>query len=202
MDYTSLAAYFLALTVFLVAPGPLMAVLIGRSIGSDSRGAVAFAAGLCTGNVLVASAVVMGAGLWAAGRPELLSLAKYAGVAYLLWLAMGMWNTDANLKSRRQVRGGWLASVSAGVALCIGAPSILLFYMLVLPSVAPAGEASLDQLVLLLLATLASAIAVFFGTVLLAGQFSRILASPTSSSMFSRLAAIMTAATAVWILAA
>src|SRR5688572_19264559 len=137
MDYTALVPYFIASTIFLVAPGPLMAVLIARSVGNDSWGAAAFAGGLCIGVALVVSAVALGVGFWAEDRPELLSIAKYVGVSYLLWLSFGMWNDRSKAAADKPQRRGFFSSTAAGTVLGAGTPSILLFYMLMLPSVAP-----------------------------------------------------------------
>ncbi|MGL6211168.1 MAG: LysE family transporter, partial [Paracoccaceae bacterium] len=88
MDYSTLLPYFVALTALAAAPGPLMAMLVARALGRDSGGAAAFAAGLCAGDVLAMCAVAVGVGVWAQDRPELLSVVKYLGVAYLLWVAV------------------------------------------------------------------------------------------------------------------
>ncbi len=202
MDYTALVPYFVASTIFLVAPGPLMAVLIARSLGSDTWGAAAFAGGLCLGVGLVVSAVALGLGIWAEGRPELLSLAKYVGVSYLLWLAFGMWNDRTNAAAGKAPKKGRLAAAGAGTVLGVGTPSILLFYMLLLPSVSPAGVRGLEHIAPVILVTTASAMVVFFGTVLLARQLTKLLAAKASPTNFSRLAAAATALTGVWILAA
>jgi len=74
--------------------------------------------------------------------------------------------------------------------------------MLLLPSVAPAGIRSAQQLSVVLLVTFAAVGVVFFGAILLARQFNRIIASPKSSSMLSRATAAIIAVTAVWMLAA
>jgi threonine/homoserine/homoserine lactone efflux protein len=202
MDYAALVPYFIASTIFLVAPGPLMAVLIARSVGNDPWGASAFAGGLCLGVAAVVSAVALGVGIWAEGSPEVLSIAKYVGVSYLLWLAFGMWNDRAKATETRTRKKGLASSTCAGVVLGAGTPSILLFYMLMLPSVAPAGMSGLERGALVVLVTSASAALVFFGTVLLAGQLTKLLAATTSASNFSRIAAAATALTGVWILAA
>lgn len=202
VDYSALVPFFIASTIFLVAPGPLMAVLIARSVGNDSWGATAFAGGLCVGVVAIASAVALGVSMWAKGSPEILSIAKYVGVSYLLWLAFGMWNDRAKASANKPQRKGFVSAVIAGTVLGAGTPSILLFYMLMFPSVAPTGVTGFERGLLVVLVTAASAALVFFGTVLLAGQLTKLLAATTSTSNFSRIAAAATALTGVWILAA
>jgi threonine/homoserine/homoserine lactone efflux protein len=201
MDYAAVGPYFMAVAALTAAPGPIMAVLAARSLGRDTKGACAFAAGLCAGDVIAVCAVALGLGVWADGQPEWLSLAKYAGVAYLLWLSTKMWNDRSNIASSHKQKRGWLASAGAGMALCLGNPSTLLIYMLLLPGVAPNGIAGFERMALLVLVTFAAVATVFFGTILLARQVNRIIASPGSSNILSRITAGTIAVTSVWILA-
>ena len=111
MDYSTVMPYFVTVVVYAVAPGPLMAVLVVRSLGSDFRGAGGFAAGLCAGMMMAAGAVAFGVGVWAEAKPELFSSIKYFGVAYLIWLAVGTWNSRCRQQGfadadRRPVRFG------------------------------------------------------------------------------------------------
>lgn len=202
MEYAAIVPYFVALAALTAAPGPVMAVLVARSLGNDTRGATAFAAGLCAGDLLAVCAVALGVGIWAEGQPGWLSLAKYAGVAYLLWLSVGMWNDRSAIVSERPRKSGWIASAGAGAALCLGNPSTLLIYMLLLPGVAPAGVHGAEQLAMVALVTFVAVGAVFFGTILLSRQFHRIISSPRSTGMLNRSTAGAIAATSVWILLA
>lgn len=200
MDYLAFGPYFLALVAYAASPGPLMAVLVARSLGNDRQGATVFAAGLCAGEVIAVIAVVLGIGIWAQSNPELLALAKYAGVAYLLWLAARMWNDRSSVAAAKLGKAGWLASAGAGVALCLGNPATLLMQMLLLPLVAPTGVMSLGQMALVVLVTFAAFGIVFFGTIPLARQFQRIIASQRSTSLLNRVTAGVIAATSAWIL--
>ncbi|MBX3532566.1 MAG: LysE family translocator [Rhizobiaceae bacterium] len=202
MDYAAIGPYFVALLALTAAPGPIMAVLVARSLGRDTSGAMAFAAGLCAGDVIAVCAVALGVGVWATGKPEWLSVAKYVGVAYLLWLSVKMWNDRAGPAFAERRQDSRLASVGAGMALCLGNPSTVLIYVLLLPSIAPTGITSLEHLALIVLLTFAAVGAVFFGTILAARQISRIIASPGSSGALSRVTAGVIALTSVWILAA
>jgi threonine/homoserine/homoserine lactone efflux protein len=202
MDYPALAAYFAALAALTAAPGPIVAVLVARSLGSDARGALAFATGLCLGDVLAVCAVAMGVGSLAQSSPEWFAAAKYAGVAYLLWLAYRIWTDSSAIDAAEPRQRSLLASTGAGLALCLGNPSTVLIYMLLLPTVAPTGIGSADHLMLVLLVTFAAVGGVFFGAILLARQFNRVISSARSSILLSRATAVIIAATSLWILAA
>ncbi len=202
MDYTTILPYFTAVVALTAAPGPLMAVLVVRSLQSDTKGAAAFAAGLCAGDVLAVCAVALGIGVWAQGKPELLSLAKYVGVAYLLWLSVGMWNGRCSAASVQTQTTSRFASACAGIAICLGNPSTLLIYMLLLPSVSPSGFTSIKDMAPVVLVTFVAVALVFFGTIVLARQLSKIIATPASSCMLGRVTAATIALSSVWILAA
>lgn len=202
MDYTALIAYFAALTALTAAPGPIVAVLVARSLGCDAKGAAAFAAGLCLGDMLVVCAIAMGVGSMAETRPEWFIMAKYAGIAYLLWLAARIWVDGSTMNPAQLRKSGLFASASAGFGLCLGNPSTVLIYMLLLPTVAPGGIGNAWELSAVLLVTFAAVGTVFFGAILLARQFNRVIASPRSASMLSRGTAATLAVTSLWMLAA
>jgi threonine/homoserine/homoserine lactone efflux protein len=202
MDYLAFGPYFLALVAYAASPGPLMAVLVARSLGNDRKGATAFAAGLCLGEVIAVVAVIFGIGLWAQTQPEMLKLAKYLGIAYLLWLAMKMWGSRSGGASAKLRGAGLLASAGAGVALCLGNPATLLMQMLLLPIVAPTGAVSPEQVGLVVLATFVAFGLVFFGTIPLARQLSRVVAAPNGSVVLSRVTAVVIAMTSIWMVAA
>lgn len=201
MDYLAFGPYFVALVAYAASPGPLMAVLVARSLGKDWKGATIFAAGLCLGEVIAVIAVILGIGMWAQSRPELLTIAKYAGVVYLMWLAVRIWNDRSGVSSSPLRKVGWLTSVCAGVMLCLGNPATMLMQMLLLPIVAPKGIVSVEHTGLVVLVTFAAFGLVFFGTIPLARQFNRIISSPSSTSLLNRLAAGAIALTSVWIIA-
>jgi threonine/homoserine/homoserine lactone efflux protein len=200
MDYAGLFAYAVALAALTAAPGPIMAVVIARSVSRDARGALAFAAGLSLGDVVGVCAVALGIGFWAETQPEWFAVVKYVGIAYLLWLAVGIWNSRLEATSGR--KSGLLASAGAGLALCLGNPSTFLIYVLLLPTVAPAGIASPQHLATIVLVTSLAVGGVFFGAVLLARQLNRVVASPNSSLLLSRGTAVVIALTSVWMVAA
>ncbi|MBX9458949.1 MAG: LysE family transporter [Rhizobium sp.] len=178
-----------------------MAVLVARSLGNDWKGATIFAAGLCFGEVIAVMSVILGIGIWAQDNPELLTIAKYAGVVYLIWLAMKMWNDRAAVATAQLRRVGWLTSACAGLVLCLSNPSTILMQMLLLPIAAPKGIVSVEQAALVVLVSFAAFGMVFFGTIPLARQFNRIISSPDATSLLNRIAAGAIALTSLWILA-
>lgn len=202
MDHSALLAYFIAVLALTAAPGPIVAVLAARSVGRDVRGAVAFAAGLCLGDLIAVLAVALGVGVWAEARPELFALAKYVGVCYLLWLSIRIWTDVAGpMQQQSDERSSPIASICAGIALCLGNPSTILIYMLLLPGVAPNGFHGAADLTAVVTVTVVAVAAVFFGAILLARQVNRLVGSRASSILLGKATAATIAATSIWILA-
>jgi threonine/homoserine/homoserine lactone efflux protein len=202
MDHSGVIPYFIAVAALTAAPGPIMAVLVARSVAGDARGACSFAAGLCTGDVIAVLVVALGIGVWVQEQPELLQLAKLGGVAYLLWIAHQMWTAQPHGGTANGPRQSGLASIGAGLALCLGNPSTLLIYMLLLPGVMPDGVGRAETLGMLTVVTLAAVALVFFGTILLARQLNRIFGSSSRSVLGGRFMAAVVGLTSIWILAA
>ncbi len=202
MDYASISAYFVALTAYAASPGPLVAVLVARSVGRDTGGAIAFATGLCVGEILAVGAIAIGLGGLAANYPEWFAIAKYAGIAYLLWLAVKIWRDSCAIAPVTAGTGRFFASIGAGVAVCLGNPATFIVNLMLLPIAAPAGLTGSSDLIVILLVTFAAFGIVFYGVVLMAGQIGRLLASPRSASLFGRSAATAIGATGMWMLTA
>lgn len=199
MSNVEIAAYFAANFAYAASPGPLMAVLVARSLGNDWRGACSFAAGLCLGEAIAVVAVMLGLGIWAQSQPEMLALAKYCGVAYLLWLAFKMWSDNSDIASSKQQTTGLAASAMAGLALCLGNPATLLMQIILLPIVTPSGFVSGEHTLLVTLVAVAAFGIVFFGTIPLARQVNKVVRSPAAACRLNRGAACTIAATGVWI---
>lgn len=200
MEYFAYGPYFAALVAYAISPGPLMAVLVARSLGRDWQGVTAFAAGLCIGEVIAVIAVAFGIGVWAESSPQLLAIAKYVGIAYL-WLAFNMWRDRKGVVAAAPSTGGWLAAVVAGVALCLGNPATLLMQILLLPMVAPVGVTDAGHMALIAAVTFVAFGLIFFGTIPLARQFNRLIGSPMATLVLGRSSAVVIALTSLWMAA-
>jgi len=107
------AIYFVQLAAAM-SPGPafLMAARTGLSDGFGR--ALWLAAGLGAGAVFWAAAALFGLAVLFQIAPALLSALKYAGAAYLLWLAFRMWRHAAE-PMRSDLPEGALQRSSAGL---------------------------------------------------------------------------------------
>ena len=103
MDLAALLVFAGALVVAAASPGPTIAALVARVIGRGLDGAAAFTAGLMLGDLVWLAVAILGLAVVAQTFHEVFLVIKYAGAAYLLYLAYRMWT--APVAAARHRRG-------------------------------------------------------------------------------------------------
>lgn len=143
MGLAELAVFALAFLVAAAAPGPTTAALVARVLASGARGIVPFCAGLVLGDLAWLCAALLGLAVLAATMQPLFLVLKYLGAAYLLWLAFRLWTAPAAAPhadaGALPEGGGALRGVALGIALTLGNPKTMLFFLALMPSVVSAG---------------------------------------------------------------
>ena len=86
----SLALFATAVFVINATPGVDMMLTLTRTLRHGVRGGLAAAAGVMAGCVVHALAAALGLAALIAASAAAFSVLKWAGAAYLLWLAFGM----------------------------------------------------------------------------------------------------------------
>ncbi|SIO32955.1 LysE family translocator [Vannielia litorea] len=176
-------------TTFLVclAPGIGVVYTLSMTLGGGWR-AGAFAVIGCTLATVVHLAAAM-AGLAAVLHTSalLFQAIKWAGVAYLLWMAWGTLRGKGTLDVRAETPGAALRIVWRGVTLNILNPKIPIFFVAFLPQFITPGADGTAQLVSLGLAFVAMTFTVFALYALLAGTMrARVLSSERAMAWLRR----------------
>jgi threonine/homoserine/homoserine lactone efflux protein len=154
VTWGSYATYLLIAVVLVLAPGPDTLVLLRNALSGGRRGGLLACAGILTGNLAQGSLAAFGLGVLVARSRPLFETLRWAGVAYLLFLAVqalrGAWRGDYTavdgLVARRRsgfrrFREGFLSNVTN--------PKVLIMYLSVLPQfLVPGVTTTLDALVL------------------------------------------------------
>jgi threonine/homoserine/homoserine lactone efflux protein len=136
MDLTALIVFTSALIVAAASPGPGIIALVARVIGSGPRGAVAYSAGFVIGDLFWLTVAILGLALVAQAFSQVFLVIKYAGAAYLIYLAYRMWTSpvrpvEVAADTQRTGRGRLFL---AGLAISLGNPKVMAFYVALLPS--------------------------------------------------------------------
>jgi threonine/homoserine/homoserine lactone efflux protein len=184
--------------VAMASPGPAIAALLARVIGGRSGGVLGFCIGLIAGDVVWVAAAMFGlAALMETAQPLFAAL-KYAGAAYLLWLAWRLWTVPSPLPEATgsALAAGIWRGFAGGLTLALGNPKTMVFYLALAPMLVD--QASLTMggfalLVTILITLYAVVLAVY---VTLATRLRRLLHSPHSVQLVNRAAGTMMAGAA------
>lgn len=192
-DFSTLSIFLGAVLLLLLSPGPNMAFVISHGVAYGWRGGVASGLGIGAADIGLTLLTATGVTAVVASWPPAFELIRYAGVAYLLWLAWKALGKRGALKLADPVRVPLSTVFVRALCNSLLNPKALLFFMVFLPQfVRPDhGSIALQLVVLGLLLTLVSGI---FHTSL--GIFGALLTRSFSgtTARFSRLQSWLLAA--------
>ncbi len=202
MDLSHLLLFAAAYLGVLMLPGPGVTALVARTLARGADGAPAFIAGIVAGALSWFTMAVAGLALLAATFAALFTAIRYAGAAYLLYLAWKLWTTPARPPQARAAAADGRASLFlTGLAINLGNPKAIVFFLALVPTVVDLGS-----LTPLAFAELAATIAVIASGVLAAYALAaaharRLFASPRALRLLSRGSGAAMAAAALTIAA-
>ncbi len=139
---------FLAVSLTLnLTPGNDMMLVLGQSIKGGTRTGIAASLGIATGSLVHLALVAAGVAVVLAEHPAIFDTIRYAGAAYLVWIAIRTLSQpptaiDVNAKERSS-----LAAWRDGVVANLLNPKIIVFMFAFLPPfIRPENGAPLLQL--------------------------------------------------------
>lgn len=171
---------FLTTSVLLaLAPGPDNLFVLAQSAQHGRKAGLMVTCGLCTGIIVHTIAVSLGvAAIFQASTIAFTTL-KYAGAAYLLYLAWMSFRANGNIGADNKVNKLRFRTLYLrGVIMNITNPKVSIFFLAFLPQfIDPALGPIIPQMLQLGGLFILSTIWIFGGIALLAGTFGRLLAS-------------------------
>ena len=135
MDISALLVFAGALFLAAGSPGPSIAALVARVLTKGIRDVLPFLAAMWLGEAIWLTLAVVGLTTIAATLQPLFLALKWGGIAYLLYLAWKMWTTDPSEGEVLPERRSALRMFGAGIAVTLGNPKIMLFYVALLPAI-------------------------------------------------------------------
>ncbi|MBV6659042.1 MAG: LysE family translocator [Devosiaceae bacterium] len=136
---------FLALLLFagiyaaaVASPGPAVLALIARVLSRGTKGVAGFIAGCAIGDLIWFALAVGGLAVVAQTMQGVFTAIKWAGIAYLLYLAYKLWTApaQADATKARSLRGETNgAMLLAGLSLTLSNPKTMVFFLAILPTV-------------------------------------------------------------------
>jgi threonine/homoserine/homoserine lactone efflux protein len=183
-----------------LTPGPNMVWLALTSASQGKRSGFAAVAGIASGLGVLAAASAVGLAEIAARSPLIFGLLRYAGVAYLLWLAWSAWTGEDELSRNMADRNALGAWFRHGLLLNLLNPKAAVFFIAVLPAYISTSSPVAPQMALLSASYVAVATAVHLIIVVFAGQTHSWIMVGDRRHIISRIFAGLLAAIAIWFL--
>ncbi|TNB49186.1 LysE family translocator [Martelella lutilitoris] len=192
MTIGALALFAITLFVAAGSPGPSVAALVARVLSRGHRDVLPFMAAMWLGEALWLTLAVFGLVAVASAFHEVFIAIKWAGVAYLVWLAWKMWFSDpaGDGGELPNAGSGWKMFL-AGMSVTLGNPKIMMFYVALLPTIIDLGSVTLLGWVELTATLLIVLAIVDLSWVFMAAKARRFLKSPRAMKIANRISAGM-----------
>jgi threonine/homoserine/homoserine lactone efflux protein len=141
MDNTRLLVFAAAYLAALVLPGPGVTALVARVLARGTHGAPAYIAGFVCGSLVWFSIAATGLALLASTFAAVFIAIRYAGAAYLLYLAWKLWTAPPRpLGAPEASPDGPGRLFLTGLAINLGNPKVIVFFLALLPTVVDLGS--------------------------------------------------------------
>jgi len=139
-------AFAAASAVMLLIPGPTALLVASYALSHGRRSALMTVAGVVAGDFISLTLSLAGLGALLAASATLFTVVKFIGAAYLIWLGVKLWRSDANIDAAAaDVSGGRMF----GHALLVTAfnPKGITFFVAFLPQFLDSTAPLLPQMI-------------------------------------------------------
>lgn len=196
IPFSTLASFLLTALVIEVTPGPNMTYLALISATDGRRAGFVTVGGIALG--LAAVGLVAGVGVAEAiqASDTLYAVLRWAGVAFLLYLAWDGWRSPAVPEAHREVEDG--KHFMRGLITNLLNPKAGVFYIAVLPTFMTPQLSPVPQAMLLTAIYVGVATLVHSAIVLLAGTLEPLLNDPRRETLVRRVLSALLALVALW----
>jgi threonine/homoserine/homoserine lactone efflux protein len=132
---SGLVLYAGALLILFVTPGPVWVALLARSLSGGFPAAWPLAVGVALGDIFWPLVAILGVTWLVSAFAEVMLVMKWIAVAVFVVMGIGLIRSGGHTLSAdsRLTRPGRWAGFVAGIAVILGNPKAVLFYMGVLP---------------------------------------------------------------------
>ena len=191
---TFATVYFIAI----VMPGPGVTAVIARVLARGTKGAPALIAGETLGSVIWFAVAATGLAVMALAFATLFIAIRYAAAAYLLYLAWKFWTAPTTPvdTTHDETPDGNLRLFLAGLAINLGNPKNVIFFLALLPTVVDLDTLTLTGFAELTAIIIAIVAGVLWAYTIAASTARRLFTSPPAIRRMNRTSALIMAGTA------
>ncbi|MDE3240375.1 MAG: LysE family translocator [Paracoccaceae bacterium] len=190
MTPASLVLFASTLAAVAVIPGPSISTLVARVLARGPGEVLPFIAGMLLGEAVWITCTVWGLTALAHSFQWAFATLKWAGAGYLLWLAWKMWHApDQVPEGRLPDRAPPLRMAATGIAVTLGNPKIMIFYIALVPTLIDLAHLGLGGWAEMTVTAIAVLAVIYIGWVALATRARRMLKSPRAVRLTYRIGA-------------
>jgi len=136
MTVESGIAFFIAIVIFSITPGPGVFALLARALSQGARACWALALGMTISDIVYLVAATMGLAVIAQKWGLLFTVIRILGAIYLIYLGWRMWRDRSHLGDATQqpARQSFVGGFIQGFLISASNPKVILFYIAFLPT--------------------------------------------------------------------
>ncbi|MGS0890946.1 LysE family translocator [Burkholderia stagnalis] len=148
IPFSTLTMFSAAVLLLLLSPGPNMTFVLAHGVTYGVRGGAAAAFGIGVADLILTALTATGVTAAVNAWPPSFDVIRYAGAAYLLWMAYNAWRRPGRLGMAAAPARSLASVVARALLNSLLNPKALLFFVVFLPQfVEPARGAVALQLV-------------------------------------------------------
>ncbi len=137
MTLAGFLVFFTAYVVAVASPGPAVAMVMARALSRGLKGLPALIGGIAAGDMVWFIIAATGLAVVAQTYAGVITVIKYAGAAYLLYLAWNLWTSPAMALDPAAPppadEQSWRLFLG-GLSFTLGNPKPIVFFMAILPT--------------------------------------------------------------------
>jgi threonine/homoserine/homoserine lactone efflux protein len=140
MEPFTLLTFTIAYAIAVLVPGPGVAAVVARALGGGFKGAFPMVLGILAGDIVYFVFAVFGLAAIATYFGPIFAIVRWAGAAYLLYIAYKFWTARPGSEQMKPKNEGSWKTFLAGFSLTMGNPKTIVFYLAILPTVIPLNQ--------------------------------------------------------------
>jgi threonine/homoserine/homoserine lactone efflux protein len=149
IDPLVLLAFIPAALALNLTPGADMLFCLGTGLKAGPRAGIAASAGVALGCMVHVTIAGLGLGAAIAAAPVAFELIRWAGVAYLLWLAVHVLRHAGDMPQPAAITGATATAFRRGFFVNLTNPKVILFVLAFLPQFVNPAHPVLPQFLIL-----------------------------------------------------
>lgn len=133
IEFSTLLIFAAAVMLLLLSPGPNMAFVVAHGVTHGWRGGMAVALGIGAADLILTALTASGVTAAIHAWPPSFDLIRYAGAAYLLWMAFNAWRQPGRLGAANAPQRAFGSIAVRAMLNSLLNPKALLFFVVFLP---------------------------------------------------------------------